>query len=127
MPSSSLRTLTCVSVAFLIAASCSSCSAFYDTDKFEDQAAKGGRADAGDNDGGESTPDASTGERDAGPADCGPEGQSCDEGDPFFECNAEGECAECGREENQPCCLTAPRCDEGILGGLVCVNNLCAL
>ncbi len=136
MPPSSLRTLTCVSVAFLIAAACTSCTSLFDTDKLEDQAAgDGGEVDAapgeaadagegddGGDDGGEPMLDA--GEPDAAPAECGPEGQSCNEEDPFFECNTEGECAECGRERDQPCCLTAPRCDDGILG-LACVNNIC--
>lgn len=142
MPRSSLRTLASVSVAFLIAAACVSCSELFDSDKIVDEPEQGGgEADAepggppadagdgdggddggddGDDDGGDSMPDA--GEADAAPL-CAPEGQSCNEEDPFFECNAEGECAECGREANQPCCLTAPRC-EGLLG-LVCMNNLC--
>jgi hypothetical protein len=136
---SSLRTLACVSVALLLAAACTSCSAFYDPDKLDKRGADdegedddapaldagdddGGDDDGGDDDGGESTLDA--GEADAAPA-CGPEGQSCSEESPFFECNADGECAECGRVRDQPCCLTAPRCDEGLLVGVLCVNNLC--
>ena len=136
MPPSSLRTLACVSVAFFIAAACTSCTTFFDTDKIEDRRAGDEEADAdddapaldageddgGEDDGGESTLDA--GEADAGPA-CGPEGQSCSEDSPFFECNADGECAECGRVRDQPCCMTAPRCDEGLLIGVLCVNNLC--
>jgi hypothetical protein len=129
-----------VSVAFLIAAACTSCTAFYDPDKLEKRGAVDDEVDAGDgapaldagddgggddgggdDDGGQSTLDA--GEPDAA-AFCGPEGQSCSEESPFFECNADGECAECGTERDQPCCLTAPRCDGGILG-LACVNNLC--
>jgi hypothetical protein len=135
MSPSSLRTLACVSAAFFIAAACTSCSAFYDPDKLEKRGADdegddddgdappdAGDDDGGEDDGGESTLDA--GEADAAPA-CGPEGQSCNEDSPFFECNADGECAECGRVRDQPCCATAPRCDEGLLIGVLCVNNLC--
>ncbi len=136
MPSSSLRTLAWVSVAFLIAAACTSCTTFYDTDKIEgrggggddeaDASSGGQNPDAGDDDGGEDDGGESpldAGEPDAAAPLCAPEGQSCNEEDPFFECNAAGECAECGRAADQPCCLTAPRC-EGLLG-LVCQNGLC--
>jgi hypothetical protein len=136
MPRSSLRSLSRVSVAFFLLAACTE---LYDTDRLaegdrsaEDEedpadAAVGDVPDSGgggdDGDGDDSDPDGSPEEPDASPAECGQVGESCNADDEFFECNEEGECAECGRGWNLPCCRTAPFCDGALPIELICTDD----
>jgi hypothetical protein len=137
VPRASLRTLICLSVAFLIAAATTSCSSLYDTDKLGkgSKGGDGGVADAaggddspdagdGGDDGGDDgtgLPDAAVGEPDAALEECVNEGQDCSEDDPFVECK-DGLCQHCG-SDGDPCCITLPACEGAI--GLLCTGGLC--
>ena len=137
MPRSSLRTLTCVSVAFFVAAACTS---LYDTDDLTDSeqttddgdGLSGTDAALDDRDAGEdgrdsgTSSDADIDEPDAA-AECRPgqAGQDCNQQESeFFECNDEGECEPCGQGVGQACCETEPICD-GLVGLVCSPGGLC--
>jgi hypothetical protein len=111
------------------------CTSAYDTDDLRgDGGATGADGDAGAIDGGggndggggiDAAPPADAApDIDGAPAACGIVGDDC-EGDPFLECTASGECAECGGN-GQVCCVSGDKCRNL---GLTCVlgSNECGI